>query len=116
MDRKLDTKPGRALGTPAAPAPAGIPNSRRVLAGRLNRRRRGPITPEGREKLRQSALRNKPWQFATGPQTAEGKAVVARNGKVRQKGPTSVREARAEARAVRGLIQAMCEVAGQMER
>jgi hypothetical protein len=44
----------------------------------------------------------KPWAA-----TVEYQAVVARNGKARQKGPTSVREARAEARAVRELIRAM---------
>jgi len=92
MHKKLDTQPGSMLETPpaAAPATAGMQNPRRVLAGRLNRRKRGEITPEGREKLRQTALRNKPWQFSTGPKTAEGKAIVARNGKARQKGPTSV--------------------------
>jgi hypothetical protein len=111
MHQKRDTKPGSKPETPpaATPATAGIQNPRRVLAGRLNRRKRGEITAEGREKLRQTALRNKPWQFSTGPKTAAGKAVVARNGKARQKGPTSVREARAEARAVRGMIYAMHE-------
>jgi hypothetical protein len=111
MHKKLDTKLSRQPKVPpaAAPVTAAIQNLRRVIAGRLNRRKRGEITPEGREKLRQTALRNKPWQFSTGPKTAEGKAVVASNGKARQKGPTSVREARAEARAVRGLIQAMRE-------
>ena len=71
------------------------PNPRRVAAGRLNRRKRGPLTPEGRERLRQAALANRPWEHATGPRTAEGKARAAANGKVRQKGECSVREVRA---------------------
>jgi len=78
-----------------------------VLAGCLNRKKRGELTPEGREKLRQTALRNEPWRFSTGPKTANGKATVAQNGRARQKGPTSVRAARTEARAVRDLIHAM---------
>ena len=33
------------------------PNPRRVAAGRLNRRKRGPLSPEGRERLRQRVTR-----------------------------------------------------------
>jgi len=111
MRNKPDTKLGSKTETSPAAAPAtkGILNPGRVLTGRLNRSKRGKITQEGRDKLRKTALQNKPWQFSTGPRTAEGKAVVASNGRARQKGPTSVREARAEARALRGLIQAMRE-------
>lgn len=32
------------------------------------------LTPKGRERLRQAALRNKPWRLSTGPRTPEGKA------------------------------------------
>jgi hypothetical protein len=53
------------------------------------------LTPAGREKLRQSALKHQPWQFSTGPRTPEGKAKVALNGKKRQKETVSVRELRA---------------------
>jgi hypothetical protein len=59
------------------------PDPKRVLAGRLNRLKRRGITPEGREKLRQLALVNRPWQFATGPRTPEGKARAAANGRRR---------------------------------
>lgn len=54
------------------------------------------FTPEGREKLRETALRNRPWKFSTGPRTAAGKARVALNGKRRQAGTRSVRELRAD--------------------
>ena len=66
------------------------PNPRRVAAGKLNRRKRGPLSPEGRERLRQAALANRPWLASTGPRTPEGKARAARNGKARQKGEQSV--------------------------
>jgi hypothetical protein len=55
------------------------------------RKRRG-LSPEGREKLRQAAVANRPWEHSTGPRTPEGKARSAANGKVRQKGPYSTRE------------------------
>jgi hypothetical protein len=85
------------------------PNPRRQAAGRANRAKSGPLTEAGRERLRQAAQRNRPWAHSTGPRTEEGKARSARNGKVRQAGPLSVREARAELAAVRSLI-------GQMRR
>jgi len=63
------------------------PNPKRVAAGRRNRQKRGPFTPEGLEKLRQSALKNKAWEKSTGPTTPEGKARSAANGeKGRQPG------------------------------
>jgi hypothetical protein len=63
-----------------------------VAAGRLNRRKRGPLTPEGRERLRQAALAKQPWQHSTGPRTAAGKVKAAANGKRRQTSEHSVRE------------------------
>jgi hypothetical protein len=70
------------------------PNPKRVAAGRLNRLKRGPITTEGRERLRQAALAHQPWQHSTGPCTAAGKVKAAVNGKRRQTSEHSVREAR----------------------
>lgn len=72
--------------------PSRVANPRRIAAGRLNRAKRKGLTPEGLERLRQSALRNEAWRFSTGPRTPEGRAKVARNGKKRQLGPQSVRE------------------------
>ena len=71
------------------------PSPARSAAGKANRARRGPLTAEGRQALRQAALRNKPWLASTGPRTAEGRKQAARNGKVRQKGAMSVRELQA---------------------
>jgi hypothetical protein len=83
------------------------PNPRRVAAGRLNWQKRRGLTPEGRERLRQSALANRPWEHATGPRTAAGKSQAARNGKVRQKGAQSVREVKALLGGLDALIGAM---------
>ena len=97
------------LGHQAAPAPKEFAGtlttpSRRSLAGRLNRQKRKGLTPEGRHQLRLAALQNQPWRHATGPRTLEGKAKVARNGKVRQRGPHSVREIRTRLAPLRSLL------------
>jgi hypothetical protein len=41
------------------------------------------LTPEGRERLRLTALANRPWEHSTGPKTPEGKSRSAANGKIR---------------------------------
>jgi hypothetical protein len=61
-----------------------IPNPKRIAAGKLNRLQRGTITEEGRERLRQNALKNKPWLHSTGPRTQAGKKRSADNGRWRQ--------------------------------
>lgn len=76
--------------------PRSRPNPRRVAAGRRNRRKRGPLTPEGRERLRHVVLSNQPWLHSTGPKTVDGKRRSAANGRKNQKGEKSVREIRAE--------------------
>ena len=86
-----------------------VPNPKRVAAGRLNRARRGPLTAEGREKLRQAALDNRPWEHSTGPHSPVGKAQSILNGKKRQLGPWSVREIRAQLKEVRELVRQMRE-------
>ncbi len=88
------------------PSPSS-PSPRRVAAGRLNRQKRGPLTPEGRERLRQAAREHQPWLVSTGPRSAEGKARAAANGKVRQRGELSIREVRALVAAEVGLVSDM---------
>jgi len=68
---------------------------------------RGPLTAKGRERLRQSAMKNRPWTFSTGPKTPQGKARAAANGRGKQRGDTSIRQVRAELADVRSLIQEM---------
>ena len=86
----------------------------RVAAGERNRQLRGPLRPEGRERLRQAALRNEPWQFSTGPRTEEGKARVAMNGRKHKKGDLSIRERRALTADIRSLIAQTAKVRRQI--
>ncbi len=68
---------------------------------------RGPITPAGRQRLRQAALKNKPWQYSTGPRSEAGKARSADNGRWRQQGDKSIRQAEAAVADVRRMIAQM---------
>ena len=90
---------------PSEMLPAKDP--KRVLVGRQNRMKWKGLTPQGREKLRQSALLHQPWRYSTGPRTPTGKAKVALNGKRRQLGIRSVREIKADLADVRGLLREM---------
>jgi hypothetical protein len=90
-----------------AEAPTHVPNPRKLAACRLNLAKRTGLTPEGRERLRQAALKNRPWRFSTGPRTPAGKAQMVLNGKKRQLGPRSVREVRADLAGVRQLLEDM---------
>jgi hypothetical protein len=87
--------------------PAHVLNLRRVAAGRRNRGKWKGLTSEGRERLREAALKNQPWRFSTGPRTPEGKAKMILNGKKRQLGPRSVREVRADLAGLRALLRDM---------
>ena len=83
-----------------------ITNPKRVLAGRSNRMKRGPLPLESIYRMRDAINRNKPWQRSTGPRTPEGKAIVARNGRVRQINSRSIREIRADICEIICLIEA----------
>lgn len=83
------------------------PNPRRQAAGRRNRTKRGPTTQAGRDRLRDSMLRNQPWLLTHGPITPTGKARSAANGRIRQIGPLSTRAMRAKLMEARLLILAM---------
>lgn len=89
------------------PADKKAPNPRRVAAGRLNRAKRGPLSAETRERLRQAALARKPWQHSTGPRTAAGKAKVALNGRANRKVNISKRAVRRELAGLRSLVADM---------
>ena len=83
-----------------------ISNPKRVLAGRSNRMKRGPLPLESIYRMRDAINRNKPWKRSTGPRTPAGKAIVARNGKVRQMNPRSIREIRADICGIMCMIEA----------
>ncbi len=51
----------------------------RQLAGRMNRKKRRGLTPEGLVLLRDAARMNRPWTHATGPRTAKGKETSRKN-------------------------------------
>jgi hypothetical protein len=87
--------------------PPRPPNPKRVAAGKRNRALRKALTPAGLQRLREHALKHKPWRFSTGPTTAAGKARMAANGKKRQIGPRSVREIRADLADLRDLMDQM---------
>jgi hypothetical protein len=70
---------------------------------------RRELTEDGRRRLRAAALRHQPWRFSPGPRTPEGKAQAVRNGKTRQLGVISTREARAQLAGVRDLLRRMRE-------
>ena len=83
-----------------------ISNPKRVLAGRINRMKRGSLPLKSMHRMRDAINKNKPWKRSTGPRTPAGKAIVARNGKVRQINPRSIREIRADSCGLMCLIEA----------
>jgi hypothetical protein len=52
-------------------------------------------------------LANRPWRFATGPTTPEGRRRAAENGGARRKGALSVRELRAELAGFRAVMRGL---------
>jgi len=85
-------------------------NPRRVAAGRLNRMKRKGVTEEGRRKMREAALKYRPWQYSTGPRTRKGKAKVAENGRYRQRARMTTRAIRAEIRQARAATRRLAEL------
>ncbi len=58
---------------------ASQPNPRRVAAGRANRAKRGSLSSSSRQRLRDLAIQNRPWEKSTGPRSQVGIETVARN-------------------------------------
>ena len=99
-----------AFGGTVVDASTPSPNPLRVSAGRRNRALRGPLTPQGRQRLREAAVASRPWLHSTGPKTVEGKARVALNGKRRLGGEPSGREVRRQLAALGNLVAEMAEL------
>ena len=93
-----------------------VPNPKRVAAGRRNRLKRKGLTEAGRQRLREAALRNQPWQYLTGPRTAAGKAQAAANGKLRQIGELSVREVQWELTGLDAVLEDLAAVRRKLQR
>ncbi len=86
------------------------PDPRRVEIGRRNQTRWKGHTADGLERLRQAAMRNKPWLFSTGPRTPEGKARCAANGRKLCRDVLSIPEVRAEIAQANAMIAELIEL------
>lgn len=89
---------------------AALKKSHRAAVARLNRMKRKGVTEEGRRKLREAALKYRPWQYSTGPRTPEGKAKVAENGRYRQRARMTTRGIRADIRQARAATRRLAEL------
>jgi len=98
---------GRAIGS-AWPVHArgSALHARQIQTNSTRSTRRWPVSM----RLRETARRNQPWRFSTGPRTAEGKARAAHNGRARQMGPHSVRQQRDMVFDVGAMIAMMAEM------
>jgi hypothetical protein len=85
------------------------PDHGRVAARGVNQLKR-KHSPEGLQRLRESALRIRPWQNTRGPITPEGKAKVAENGRYAQKGAVSRRQMRKVVAEAHNLLTQMAAV------
>lgn len=83
----------------APDVPVHVPSPKRQAAGRLNRQKRRGLTEAGRQKLRESAAKNRPWQHSTGPKSVFGRLRAAQNGRKRPKRTTSIRQMKSDLRA-----------------
>jgi hypothetical protein len=88
----------------------------RVAAGKRNRLRRGALSPAGRQRLHDAALRDRPWELSTGPRTAAGKAAVANDGRKYQKGTTSVRQQRAAMSQAMAIVSKLRKLRKELAR
>ena len=105
--REGDSQPQAVV----APRPK---NPKRIAAGKLNGPKRKPLSPDAIERLRQAALKTRPWEKASGPKTPAGKARSAKNGHARKRLVRSYRELR---QALRSLVDPFAEMrrcAGQV--
>ena len=97
-----------------AQATNGLPNPKRVAAGRRNRLKRRGLSDAGRQRLRDAARANKPWLNSTGPRTAAGKARAALNGKLRQVDEVSVREVHRELSGLNSVLEQLAALRRQI--
>jgi len=75
---------------------------------------RGPLTDAGRERLRQAALRNRPWLQSTGPRTEAGKRRVAQNARRANHRAATERERRSLRRDVVATVSGLAMLLKQL--
>ena len=88
-------------------------NPRRVAAGRRNAAMRLPWTAEQKAAARGRIYKTKPWQHATGPRTAEGKAKASRNAVKTDAASKECREAKLATADINDLIRMSLELRDQ---
>jgi hypothetical protein len=96
------------------PSPQRTKSPARVAAGKRNRLLRGPTTLQGRQQLSEAAHLHRPSRHSTGPRTPEGKAKSSNNGRWRQVGRMSKRQAIRELAPGRALIAKFKQLADQL--
>jgi hypothetical protein len=89
-------------------------NPKRVAAGRRNGPLRRQRFAEERQRARERCLHHRPWQKATGPRTAEGKATASANGRANKPNPESLRQIRLSVADANGLIDMMDSLRSRM--
>jgi hypothetical protein len=83
-----------------------VPDDGRVT-GSVRQLKLKSISLDDRQRRREVALKYRPWQYATGPRTPEGKARVAENGRYAQKDAVSRRQREKEVAEARTLLAQM---------
>ncbi len=91
--------------TADTPAPVSDPTARP----------RRNLSAAGRQRLRDAALRNRPWEYSTGPKTPAGKARVAQNGRWRQRGGKSKRAIKTEIQEALATTDRLAELTQLLE-
>lgn len=56
-------------------------NPKRVAAGKVNRKKRKPLTAEAKQRLQESIQAQQPWWKSTGPNSAAGKSISKMNAR-----------------------------------
>jgi hypothetical protein len=65
------------------------------------------LSESGRQRLREAAIKNRPWRHSTGPRTPEGKERAAANGYRHRADPGSLRQLRVGMIDIHGMIEQM---------
>jgi hypothetical protein len=89
---------------------AGVVDPQRSRIARENRAKWPGHTDAGLQRLREAALRYKPWLYSTGPRTELGKQICANNGRRSKRDIYSFPEVRAAIRAANFQIRELVKL------